>query len=205
MLAKKCALIVFALLWAGASSRAQDNPRFEVFGGYSYGQLNPGGRLVAQSNPEGKHFGLSGWHAAAQTRVYKDLGFVVDFTGYAGTSDVELAAEHSRYNSYLAGPQYNFRRLGHLNLFAHGLVGVARDRVYLKTGNPADDQHRARFAGAFGGGVDVGLAEHVAIRAIEADYVLNSFPNLSSTGESVGAHQANARVSAGIVFRFGGR
>ena len=205
MLAKKCALIAFALLCTSVSSRAQGNPRFEVFGGYSYGQLNPGGRLVAQTNPEGKHFGLSGWHAAEQTRIYKDLGFVVDFTGYAGTSDVELAAEHSRYNSYLAGPQYNFRRLGHLNVFAHGLVGVARDRVYLKTGNPADDQHLTRFAGAFGGGVDVGLTEHVAIRAIEADYVLNSFTNLNSSGGSVGAHQANARVSAGIVFRFGSR
>ncbi len=204
MLAKKCALIAFTLLCAGVSSRAQDNPRFEVFGGYSYGQLNPGGRLVAQTNPEGKHFGLSGWHAAAQARVHKSLGIVVDFTGYAGTSDVELAAEHSRYYSYLAGPQYNFRRLGHLNLFAHGLVGVARDRVYLKTGNPADDQHLTRFAGAFGGGVDVGLTQHVAIRAVEADYVLNSFSNLSSSGESVGAHQPNARVSAGIIFRFGG-
>jgi len=205
MLAKKCALILFALLCASVPSRAQDNPRLEVFGGYSYGQLNPGGRLVAQTNPGGKHFGLSGWHAAAQTRVYKDLGFVVDFAGYAGTSDVELAAEHSRYNSYLAGPQFNFRKFGHSNLFVHGLVGVARDRVYLKTGNPADDQHLTRLAAAFGGGVDFGLTDHIALRAIEADYVLNSFPNLSSTGPSVGAHQANARVSAGIVFRFGGR
>jgi len=74
----------------------------------------------------------------------------VDFNGYAGTSDVELAAEHSRYYSYLAGPQFNFRKLDHVNLFAHGLVGVARDRVYLKTGNPIDDQHVTRFAGAFG-------------------------------------------------------
>ena len=205
MFAKRCALIAFALLCTSVSLRAQENPRFELFGGYSYGQLNPGGSLVAQTNPEGKHFGLSGWHAAGQARVYKDIGFVVDFAGYAGTSDVELAAEHSRYNSFLAGPQFNFRKLGHLNLFAHGLVGVARDRVYLKTGNPADDRHLSRFAGAFGGGMDVGLNRHVAIRAIEADYVLNSFPNLSSSGGIISAHQANARLSAGVVFRFGGR
>jgi hypothetical protein len=118
---------------------------------------------------------------------------------------VELAAEHSRYYSYLAGPQFNFRRLSHLNLFAHGLVGVARNRVYLKTGNPADDQHLTRFAGAFGGGLDVGVSKHLALRAIEADYVLNSFPNINSLSETVGAHQSNTTVSAGIVFRFGGR
>ena len=135
MFFKRCALIVFALLCSTVAVKAHGNPRFEVFGGYSYGQLNPGGRLVAQTNADGKHFGLSGWHAAGQARVYKDLGFVVDFSGYAGTSDVELAAEHSRDYSYLAGPQFNFRRLSRLNLFAHGLVGVARDRVYLKTGN----------------------------------------------------------------------
>ena len=204
MIVKKCALLVCALLCAAFSARAQENQRLELFGGYSYGQLNPGGRLVAQTNPEGKHFGLSGWHAAAQTRIYKDLRFVVDFTGYAGTSDVELAAEHSRYNSYLAGPQFNFRGIGHMNLFVHGLVGVARDRVYLKTGNPSDDQHLTRFAGAFGGGLDFAVSQHIALRAIEADYVLDSFPNLNSAGDSTAAHQANARVSAGIVFRFGG-
>ena len=205
MFFKRCALIVFALLCSTVAVNAQENPRFEIFGGYSYGQLNPGGRLVAQTNPDGKHFGLSGWHAAGQARVYRGLGFVVDFRGYAGTSDVELAAEHSRYYSYLAGPQFNFRRLSHLNLFAHGLVGVARNRVYLKTGNPADDQHLTRFAGAFGGGLDVGVSKHLALRAIEADYVLNSFPNINSLGETVGAHQSNTSVSAGIVFRFGGR
>ena len=205
MFVKRCALLAFALLCATVSLKAQENPRFEIFGGYSYGQLNPGGRLVAQTNPEGKHFGLSGWHAAGQARIYKDFGLVVDFSGYAGTSDVELAAEHSRYYSYLVGPQFNFRKLGHLNLFVHGLVGVASDRVYLKTGNPIDDQRITRFSGAFGGGADVGLTKHVAIRAIEADYVLNSFPNLNSSGDIIGAHQANARVSTGVVFRFGGR
>src|SRR5262249_49136035 len=154
-------------------------------------------------NPEGKHFGLSGWHAAGQARIYKDLGLVVDFNGYAGTSDVELAAEHSRYYSYLAGPQFNFRKFGHSNLFAHGLVGSARDRLYLKTGEPADDNKITRFAGTFGGGVDVTLTKHVALRAFEADWVLNSFPNLNTSGNPVGAHQSNARVSSGIVFRFG--
>src|SRR5215470_3852718 len=205
MFVKSCALLALALLCTAVSLKAQESPRFEVFGSYSYGQINPGGRLVAQTNPEGKHFGLSGWHAGGQTRIYKDIGIVVDFSGYAGTSDVELAAEHSRYYSYLTGPQFNFRKLGHSNLFVHGLVGAARDRVYLKTGNPIDDQHVTRFAGAFGGGVDVGLTKHVAIRAVEADYVLNSFSNISNLGQSIAAHQSNVRVSAGIVFRFSGR
>lgn len=200
---KRLGLVVFAVMFFAVSVRADEKPRFEAFGGYSYGQLNPGGRLLAASNPEGRHFGLSGWHVAGQVNLFKCVGLVADFSGYAGTSDVDLLAEHSRYNSFLAGPQVNIRKFGKSNIFAHGLVGVARDRVYLKTGNPADDQHLTRFAGAFGGGLDVAISQHIALRAIEADYVLNSFPNLNSAGDSIAAHQANARVSTGIVFRFG--
>jgi len=205
MFKKKFGFFVFALLSLGVSVRADETPRFEAFGGYSYGQLNPGGRLVAGTNPDGKHFGLSGWHVAAQARAYKWIGLAVDLSGYAGTSDVELTPEHSRYNSYLAGPQLNIRKFGRTNIFVHGLVGVARDRVFVKTGSPADDNKLTRFAGAFGGGMDLTLTRHVAIRAFEADYLLNSFPNVDSVGDSVRGHQTNARVSSGIVFRFGGR
>ena len=202
---KRVGLVVLALFFFAASGRAEEKPRFEVFGGYSYGQLNPGGRLVAGSNPEGKHFGLSGWHVASQANLFKGVGLVADFSGYAGTSDIDLVAEHLRYYSFLAGPQLNIRKFGPLNIFAHGLVGVAKDRVFLKTGNPADNNMLTRFAGAFGGGMDIALTKHVAFRAFEADYILNTLPNVNALGQAVGAHQANARVSTGIVFRFGGR
>ena len=39
---------------------------------------------------------------------------------------------------------------------------------------------------------------------ISVDYILNTLPNLNSLGEPVSAHQHNARLSTGIVFRFGG-
>ena len=143
---KRLGLAVLALCFSAASVRAEEKPGFEVFGGYSYAQLNPGGRLVAGSNPEGQHFALSGWHVAGQANLFKCVGLVADFSGYAGTSDVDLVAEHSRYYSFLAGPQLNIRKFGPLNIFAHGLVGVAKDRVFLKTGNPADDNKLTRFA-----------------------------------------------------------
>jgi hypothetical protein len=205
MLTRRFALVVFALAFFGVAARADESPRFEVFGGYSYGQLNPGGRLAGGNNTEGQHFALSGWHVAGQTKVFKCVGLVLDLSGYAGTSDVNLLAVHARYNGFLAGPQINIRKFGRLNIFGHGLVGVARDRVYLKTGSPADGNEITRFAGAFGGGVDMGITKRVAIRAFEADYLLNSFPNIGNLGQSVAAHQSNVRVSAGMVFRFSGR
>jgi hypothetical protein len=202
---RKTAFVVAALLCLSVSARAQENPKYELFGGYSYGQLNPGGRLVAGSNADGRHFGLSGGHFAAQAKVLKNIGMVVDISGYGGTSDVDLVAEHSRYTAFLAGPQINIRRFGHTNIFIHGLVGVAHDRVYLKTGSPLDDNELTRFAQAFGGGVDFTINKHIALRAFEADYVMNSFSNGFAPGATVSAHQQNARVSSGVVIRFGGR
>jgi hypothetical protein len=112
MVIRRLALVVFALAFVGAATRADESPRFEVFGGYSYGQLNPGGRLAGGNNAEGQHFALSGWHVAGQSKVFKCVGLVLDLSGYAGTSDVDLSAMHSRYNGFLAGPQINIRKFG---------------------------------------------------------------------------------------------
>lgn len=49
---------------------------------------------------------------------------------------------------------------------------------------------------AFGGGFDVKASPQLAIRLIQADYALTRF---SSTTQN------NIRISAGIVFRLGGR
>jgi hypothetical protein len=52
---------------------------------------------------------------------------------------------------------------------------------------------------ALGGGVDVNTSTHVAIRAVQVDYVL---VQASGAGASETLH--NARISAGIVFKWGG-
>jgi hypothetical protein len=58
-----------------------------------------------------------------------------------------------------------------------------------------------KFAMTVGGGLDIGVSRHVAIRLIQAEYLMTSFENLS-TGKS--ARQNDMRLSSGIVFRFGG-
>jgi hypothetical protein len=49
-----------------------------------------------------------------------------------------------------------------------------------------------------GGGLDIGLTRHIAVRAFEADYYLTRFDN------GVNDHQNNLRIAAGVVIRFGG-
>jgi len=47
---------------------------------------------------------------------------------------------------------------------------------------------------AFGGGADYEMTNHVAIRLIQAEYLYTKFG---------GTHQNNARISAGVVYRWG--
>jgi opacity protein-like surface antigen len=49
---------------------------------------------------------------------------------------------------------------------------------------------------SLGGGADYKWNEHIAIRVIQVEYLYTHFG---------GARQNNARIEAGIVFRFGGR
>jgi opacity protein-like surface antigen len=49
---------------------------------------------------------------------------------------------------------------------------------------------------SLGGGADYRVNEHIAVRVIQVEYLYTHFG---------GARQNNARIEAGIVFRFGGR
>jgi len=74
--------------------------------------------------------------------------------------------------------------------FAHCLLGAVRGSTdYLNISEPA-----WQFTVVAGGGIDVKLTHSVALRLIQADYVMTRFSSAS---------QDNIRLSAGIVLRFG--
>jgi len=50
-----------------------------------------------------------------------------------------------------------------------------------------------------GGGLDIKVTSHLAIRPIEADYFLTRFINNLTTGNN---NQNNFRYQAGLVFEF---
>ncbi len=54
---------------------------------------------------------------------------------------------------------------------------------------------------ALGGGLDVNVHDRVAIRLVQANYVLSRFEGFSGRTEN----QHNARLSFGVVFRLGSR
>ena len=91
----------------------------------------------------------------------------------------------------LFGPHFAYRGNARVHPFAHVLVGLAHGRQaapYFHT------TWRPGFAAGFGGGLDVKATRFLWVRAIQADYLRESFRD---------DVQKNGRLSFGIVFRFG--
>jgi opacity protein-like surface antigen len=178
------ALIVFVVfLMGGLTVAAQDRPKMEAFLGYSYV------RFIPPSSSGVSSFGLNGGSGSVSYNLFPALGFVADFGGYRAGNISGVPVSLNMY-TYMFGPKFKLRR-GRFTPFVQALFGAAHGAVSA-SGSPSNSGND--FAMALGGGFDARVREHVAIRLIQAEYL-----NIRETGTSVN----NARISAGIVFRFG--
>jgi outer membrane protein OmpA-like peptidoglycan-associated protein/opacity protein-like surface antigen len=190
-----------------ASGQDVGTPKVEVFLGYSYLQAVPkladGNRLVW----------LNGGSANVAYNLNRHLGIVADIGDYTNSevrfqgalgATVDVDNADGGALSYLFGPRYSFRQHDRFTPFAQVLFGgVHAGAVVLSNCNLnctlLPDQNA--FAMTAGGGLDINVRRHLAIRVIQAEYMMTGFQNYN-TGES--ATQNDMRLSAGIVFRFGG-
>lgn len=179
-------------------------PRVELFLGYSYLRAVPtladGNRLVW----------LNGGSTSIAFNFNRYLGVVGDFGGFAD-SEVRFANSSTVVDSdgkvftYLAGPRLSFRNHGRITPFAQALFGVAQAGEVTLSGctgggcTPLPSE--TKFALTAGGGLDIRIHHHLAVRLVQAEYLMTSFEN-RNTG--AGAKQNDIRLSSGIVFRFGG-
>jgi len=144
---------------------AQDHPRAEFFGGYQFTHLQP-------------DINANGWNASIAGNVNSWFGVAADFSG--------AYKNGGKLHTVMAGPVFSIRKSDKITPFAHVLVGGS----WASGGGITTNA----FTTAVGGGLDVKVNQHVAVRLVQADWLL-----FHSEGETV---KKNARVSAGIVFRF---
>src|SRR5579859_2146017 len=162
-------------------------PRYEVSGGYSYVNFNPGCPFASFNNHGG-----TGSFAYNASRY---LGLVAEFAGYNFDRNTAGADVRGSWNTWLFGPRLNLRKFDYFVPFAEFLVGGSHGSTQITGANS-----QSAFAVAAGGGVDVVLSKHVAWRFAQIDYLMTNF-----SGSSVGgnARQDNLRLGTGIVLRFG--
>ncbi|MGH9432898.1 MAG: outer membrane beta-barrel protein [Terriglobia bacterium] len=185
---------------------AQEVPKAELFGGYSFLQGDP--RTT-------NGFTSQGWDAAVTSNVNRWLGVEVNFSDHYGTSaqDLEVlsvspAAGPFAYTprfTFLAGPHFSLRSASRVTPFVHALFGGVQGKATtLSTDVPCGpaispcsvSKSQTAFDMEFGGGLDLKATRHISIRVIEGDYQRADFG---------GNPQNDVRISAGIVFTLGKR
>jgi outer membrane protein OmpA-like peptidoglycan-associated protein len=185
-------------------------PRIEWFLGYSFWRAMP----TSSNNRIGY---LHGGSTSVAYNFNRYLGVVADFAGFdntrltlsSPTGSRTLPADGSVY-TYMFGPRLSYRRHSRFTPFAQLLVGGAyASNVFISgcTGSYSCQPlaYDWGFATMAGTGFDIRINHFLAIRPIQAEYLLTHFTNPTLPSGSERGWQNNARFSAGIVLRFGGK
>ena len=181
---------------------AQETPKVEVFGGYSFLRVEGGNSF-------------NGWQASVAGNVNDWFGIVAEFSGHydsrsqrasfirPGAPPLEFRSEtDASIHSFLFGPRFSYRKHERVTPFVHGLIGLARSHTDVRssTSDPVLDDllsdfeiSDTNFSAALGGGIDINLSKRFALRLVQADY--QAIRNDSFTID-------NARISTGLVIRW---
>jgi hypothetical protein len=146
-------------------------------------------------------FWQQGGSIELSTQTYRGLGIVANVTGTtidnAADSGVGLSMVTTTF-----GPRYTwYRRTGaaekhSIAIFGQGLIGEAHGfNSYFPSSTGVQTDYNS-FALQVGGGVDLGLSHHFAVRVIQADWLRTQFPNSTTNVQN------SLRLGAGIVVRF---
>lgn len=195
-----------AILLFGASLSAQESyqvDRAEVFLGYSYLRFSPTITGLSSRSFNGGGIGF-------QLNFLKILGIKADFMGYGTTTfsrTVGGVTYHASANmyTYMAGPVIRIP-IWRVMPFGEILFGASHTNGYVNLNNtivaggvviPSTPTQNP-FTMAVGGGVDVAISKHLAVRPGEFNYLLTRYTNpLTSTN-----NQNNFRYCGGLIFKF---
>jgi len=171
------ALLGISFIFVGGTATAQDYYRAEIFGGYSYLNIDTNGLTSRQS--------LNGWETSFTGSPIKWVGVEGDVSGYYKTY---LGVKVTDY-AFAGGPRINFGPA-----FVHTLFGM--DSLTGSALGLSASQNS--FAGVLGGGIEYPTSKRLAAR-VSVDYAFTHHNILGGTR----VLQNNFRASVGIVFRFG--
>jgi len=203
---------------------AQDVPKAEVYGGYTFVRFNASAPVNA--------FTANGGVGSFQFNFSKNFGFVAELGGVhngkltVGSSGI-LQPDQTAF-TYLFGPRVFFNKAGVVSPFFEYLVGAAHNSrsfsvpnsllptpipsvpgVTVTPGSPDTKfaSTQTAFTMAVGGGIDIKLSKLIGFRPVQLDYLPTHFSafNVAGLGTINSTKwQQNIRYSAGLILRFGG-
>jgi len=160
-----------------------------LFGGYTYGYTE---------GESGGSLNWNGWNVATSFAITDWLSIAGDVSGHYNDPGAVFAGFNNSIYTFAAGPQFStWGRTRKVRGFAHVMVGGGRQKVgVLLFGQEigvGTDVHPVLL---IGGGLDVGVSEHMAVRVFQSDWVRHFGQVVSSNGFDM------FRLSFGVVGRF---
>ncbi len=220
---KRLILVLSVVLVFGLAAYAQEVPKVELFLGYEYIRFSPS----LSGNPS---VNFNGGGGAVNFNITKVLGIKAEFTGATTGGATQTYAGYTldrsaNFFTYLFGPQFSYRGHSRVVPFAHLLFGGSHSNFYAnltipvvspaagQTSSASASPTKEAFTLAVGGGIDVKVAKHVALRLGQFDYFMTRFSEAIYTSPCVSPgpcglssqinNQNNFRYMGGIVFRIG--
>ncbi|MBW4039362.1 MAG: hypothetical protein HIU91_10915 [Acidobacteria bacterium] len=216
-------LAVAFLITPTLSLRAQTNakasgtpvvtPKVELFLGYTRF-----GTVTDQTVNGNRMVGVNGGSTSIAYNFNRYIGLVADFGGYddsqleltgnAANEPLTVGSSGTAY-TYLFGPRLSYRNSTRFTPFGQILVGgvhassvtISNCSGVVCTPLPA----QTALAATAGGGLDIRLSRHFSIRAVQAEYMMTRFADVTYGSNGNATTQNDLRLSSGIVYGFGGK
>jgi outer membrane immunogenic protein len=190
-------ILIGTMLLSGTVVSAQENsetPKVEVGLNYSYTRINPGGTFSA--------YNTNGGSSDVAYNFNRHFAFVSDLgASYAGTVN-GLALNNTSFD-YLFGPRVNWRH-SRFNPYVQALFGGERfsNGFNPAAANPLLGASQNNFAASYGGGLNITISNHLAVRPFQVEYLTTQ---LSPGSANLRYTENNLRYSAGVVLRLGSK
>jgi opacity protein-like surface antigen len=183
---KRLPVVLAALLALAVPLAAAERQGTDLFGGYSFAQIDNVNR--------------NGGNAAVGFDLFGPIDGFVDASVHWGSSGSESLSDRT----LMAGPGARFGKRGGMVFFVRALAGLVRDRASIAVLEVDISESSSRFGVLVGGGLDFPISKKLALRA-QGDYLWNDLaPGIASGSDSGEVGRSSGfRFSAGIVYRFG--
>ncbi len=165
-------------------------PRVEISAGYNY--------IRANAPPlGGDDFGLNGGYVSVDYNFLNWLSATGEFT-YGHADKISALGQNLTLKTYMGGPKV-LLRMNRFVPYGEVLFGEAQGSdSYFPTATTFTTS-ASSFALSAGGGLDINLTRHFAVRAPDVQYLRTGFPNAENN------QQNHLMISAGVVVKFGER
>ncbi len=194
-------LVSLSIFSAYASAQEPPAPKWELFGGYSFWQPGadvhgtlPGGIVPVSSRLEANPRGVGG---SLTYNFNRWVGLTLDTSTHWGSGESSLfnRIDDAAFSNLSLGPKITFRHT-HISPFLEVLVGDHRLMP-----DAFHDVDKVGFMA--GGGLDINLSRHVALRLLRADYVFSNYRYGPASSTSA-TELRGVRLQTGLNFTWGG-